>query len=311
MKKNVLTLLFCVGAMLAFQTESSAQTLIHYWHFNNYSQGAMYTPTINGIPADFSIHDTSKAKILYAELSGTPGTYSSYIDSLQPLAADNDIYNARMGQPSGGAIRARNRSDSMQLLFYIPVTNYYNIVLKFNAETTNNGAQTENYDYSVDSGATYTTTGLSSTTFTFDSTHVFKPITINFPSTVLNTNKLVFRIKFSNGSTDTSGNNRFDNVTVEGDSIIASTSVAMNGSISPAAFTLFPNPVTNSLKIMSMLEGDKSVSITNEMGQSVYTGKESGKSFTVNTSGFAAGNYFISIKDSNSGKVNTMKFVKQ
>ena len=270
----------------------------------------MYTPTIDGIPADFSIHDTSKAKILYAELSGTPATYSTFLDSVQPLAADNDIYNARMGQPSGGAIRARNRSDSMQLLFYIPVTNYNNIVLKFGAETTTNGAHTENFDYSVDSGATFTTAGLSATSFSFDSAHVFKPVTVNFPSTVFNTNKLVFRIQFAAGSTDTSGNNRFDNVTVEGDSIIASTSVAMNGSISPA-FTLFPNPVTNSLEIMNALEGDKSVSITNEMGQSVYTGSASGKSFTVNTSGFAAGNYFISLKDNNSGKVNTMKFIKQ
>jgi len=309
MKKNVLTLLFVACSILAFKSDSSAQTLIHYWHFNNYSQGAMHTPTINAIAADFTAITGSNANILYKTNTGTaPDTY---IDSLQPVTTDYDTVNARMGQPSGGAIRARNPSDSMKLYFYLPSTGYKNLTLKYGTELSSltHGMLHQNFDYSTDGGTSWKTSGLSETSDAADT--AFKLVAVTFTDTTANNNaNLVFRITFSGNDTGTQGNNRFDNVTLEGTAISgSSTAVAVNNIA--AAYTMFPNPVTNNLQITGATEGLKYFSVTNQVGQNVYAGNATGKNFTVNTSGFAAGSYFISVRDNNSGQVNTMKFIKQ
>ena len=95
MKKNLLAFAFVLGLVALYSSNANAQgTLIHYWNFNNYALGAQYTVggTIQGIAADFSIHDTSKAKILYAEVSGTSALYTTYIDSVQPKTSDYDRF---------------------------------------------------------------------------------------------------------------------------------------------------------------------------------------------------------------------------
>ena len=309
MKKNVLITLCCISILLAANVPSGAQTLIHYWHFNNYSQGAMYTPTISAIPADYTDLAGSNARILYKSNTGT--TPTTYIDSLQPAAADSDIYNARMGQPSGGAIRARNPSDSMKLYFYIPTTNFKNIVLKYATElsSTTHGMRQQVFDYSTDGGTSWLTTGLSEP---FDSAATaFKLVTVSFTNTAVNNNaNMVFRITFVGNDTGTSGNYRFDNVTLEGDTI--NTAAGVNPlSLSAANYTLFPNPVNNSLEITSATEGLKSVIITNAAGQNVYKGTQTEKNFIINTTTLSAGIYFINIHENTTGEENTLKFIKQ
>ena len=309
MKNNILALLLCLSTMFALNKTSNAQTLIHYWHFNNYSQGAMYTPTINGIVADFTDLAGSNANILYKANTGTNPT--TYIDSLQPVASDYDTVNARMGQPSGGAIRARNPSDSMKLYFYIPTTHFKNIVLKYGTELSSltHGMLHQDFDYSTDGGTSWKTSGLSEATDAADT--IFKRVTVSFSDTTANNNaNLVFRITFSGNDTGASGNNRFDNVTVEGDTITTTTGVATIAS-SEAGYTLYPNPTANSLEINAIAEGDKTIMITNEIGRNVYTGTSSSRHFYINTSGFATGNYFISIRENSTGAVSTLKFVKQ
>ena len=80
MKRNVLAAIICLMFTLTFSAKSNAQSsLIHYWNFNTFT-AVMYTDTIHGIDADFSTLDTSKAKILYAEIPGTSASFSTYID---------------------------------------------------------------------------------------------------------------------------------------------------------------------------------------------------------------------------------------
>lgn len=222
-----------VCVMMMAYTGSRAQSiLMHYWHFNTLS-GSSYTDTIHGIPADYTTIDTAKVKILYAKMPGTSTAYISYIDNYATGTADHDTVNIRMGVVAGNALRTRNPSDSMQLLMYIPSTNYSHILLQYAGENSSvaSGMLHQLYDYSVDSGATWRTSGLSVTS---DSAWlVFHRATISMAtdSMTRNNRKLVFRIRFSPNNTGTSGNNRFDNVTVEGDTITAS---AINIAASPA-----------------------------------------------------------------------------
>ncbi len=310
MSKNVFALLLTVCFLVGFGERSNAQTLIHYWHFNNYNQGAMYTPTINGIVADYTDLAGSNPNILYKSNTGTlPVTY---IDSLQPVASDMDVLNARMGEPSGAAIRVRNPSDSMKLYFYIPTTHFKNVVLKYATELSSltHGMLSQQFDYSTDGGTNWKTSGLSQTSAAADT--IFKLVTVSFSDTTANNNaNLVFRITFSGNDTGTQGNNRFDNVTVEGDSIGGVSTTVVTNLQQVATCTFFPNPVTNKLEITTTMEGDKSIEILNGVGQCVYTANSTGTSMSINTSWLTAGNYFVRIRENGSGQAVRLMFIKK
>ena len=228
MTKQIKFAVFLFFAFFISSYSNAQSTLIHYWHFNNYNLGAMHTypiDTIHSLAADYSIHDTSKARILYSEIPGTSSSYSTYIDSV--TADATDTVNARMGVIPGFALRVRNPSDQMQLLFYIPTTHYYHITLKYGSESSSatHGQLHQLFDYSVDSGLTWRTSGLS---ISSDSAWlIYHRTTLSFTTDTMvnNNNKLVFRIKFSGNDTGSTGNNRFDNVSVEGDSITSTSSV--------------------------------------------------------------------------------------
>ena len=229
MKKYVHVLLLCLFAVSAANTELSAQgTLIHYWHFNNYTTIYSYPQSfpIGPIDADFSIHDTSKARIYMTKFPGTSSTWHStsatIMDPVATVAADADTVNLRMGQLGANGLRPRNQLDSAYLLFYIPTVNYQNIRLTYGSESSSvaSGDTYQLFEYSVDSGVTWQTSGLSQTQ---DSAWlVFHRTSITFSDPLVNNNPgLAFRIHFVGHNNGTSGNNRFDNVTVDGDSIIA------------------------------------------------------------------------------------------
>ncbi len=297
--------------------------LIHYWSFNHgtLTDGTVYTPHIAPVHADYSTIDINKAQIWYKTWSATPlVSDSTYLDSVSVVAGspDFDTVNARFGEPSGAALRARNPSDSFALYFYIPTTNYKNIVLKFASESssTTHGMLHQLYDYSVDSGKTWKTTALSETT---DSAWLmFHLITVSFndasDSFVKNNPKLVFRIKFQGNTTGTSGNNRFDNITVEGDTCIGCTMPTAINNISNTTVnicTLYPNPTNGQLYISTPSEGQKAILIMNVEGQRVYAAQHNEKLVSINVAQFTPGMYYVNVHDVTTGNNYTMKFVKQ
>jgi len=236
MKKYLQSLLLPCILLLCATNVHAQSKLIHYWHFNNFTSVSGYaglpsvtTATVNAanpyrVHADYSSIDTSKAKIVYQTSAGTSSAFSTTLDYANP----GDTANARLGHKSDTsiisyALRPRNRSDSMELRFYIPTTHYKNILVKYESQSSSvtSGPLHQVFDYSTDSGATWKTTGLSvasdSAGLAFGP--VF-PVSFTTDTTVNNNPKLVFRIKFVGNSSGTSGNNRFDNVTVEGDTIL-------------------------------------------------------------------------------------------
>lgn len=228
MKKYLQSLLLPCILLLCATNVHAQSKLIHYWHFNNFTTAPSAT-TVNAahpynVHADYSSIDTSKAQIVYQTSAGTSAAFSTTIDYANP----GDTINARMGHSADGttiswALRPRNRSDSMELRFYIPTTHYKNILVKYESQSSSvtSGPLHQVFDYSTDSGATWKTTGLSvagdSAGLAFGP--VF-PVSFTTDTTVNNNPKLVFRIKFVGNSSGTSGNNRFDNVTVDGDTIL-------------------------------------------------------------------------------------------
>jgi len=232
MKKNLQKILFCFCILITALPESKAQQkLIHYWHFNNFNSGVtvpVNPSTLTVANADYSSLDTTKARIYYRAIPGTSSSYLTYWDG----ATTGDTVNIRLGQTAGKYLRTRNPSDSMQLLFYIPSIHYKNITIKYEVQKSSagNGAGIDSFSYSLDSGATWKTSGLSSVysqvLYYSGGTPPWPlaPITTNISADTLanNNSKLVFRIKFAITDTGTSGNNRFDNFTVEGDTQITS-----------------------------------------------------------------------------------------
>ena len=214
---------FILGAIL-FSSFSFAQTysqrLIHYWHFNNlvnFTTVAVSPSTFPVIKANYSSLDTNKAILKFAPISGTAGNLLTYYDNVSP----GDTINAKLSTPAGLGFRPRNPTDSMQLMLFVPSLGINNINIKFEIQrsSASNGATTLSYDYSTDSGATWKTSGLTKTT---DSTGTGSwracSTILNNDVTAFNNPNLVFRIRFNGpGTTGTSGNIRFDNISFEGD----------------------------------------------------------------------------------------------
>ncbi|MEI6594198.1 MAG: T9SS type A sorting domain-containing protein [Bacteroidota bacterium] len=238
MKRKVLLQMLISGILLlsTITNSNAQQKLIHYWHFNNFtltSSTNVNPSTIVPLKADYSSLDTSKAFIAYRAFTGTSSSYLSYWDN-----TSGDTSNARLGFPAGNGLRPRNPWDSMQLMLFIPTTKYQNITIKYGTQRSGSGPTTQTFDYSLDSGNTYITTGLSVPSFTVTSTANpmnLNTVTISNAATFNNSN-LIFRIRF--GPAPGAGNNRFDNVTVEGDTLIS-------GPVGPPLFNIGQINTTN------------------------------------------------------------------
>ena len=172
--------------------------LLHYWHFNDLPSGALAD-----VPADFSL--LADATITY------PGTGAGYMDRVNDEGTD---LNARMEQPPGRALRVRNPSDMRELRLSLPTTGYEAIILRYAVVRTNNGAQEQTLYYRTAARADWVQFGdlLTITPgyqlFEFDFSHL---------ADVDDNAEFAVRILFGGDSAGgSSGNNRFDNITVDG-----------------------------------------------------------------------------------------------
>ncbi|MBC7642019.1 MAG: hypothetical protein H7174_06740 [Flavobacterium sp.] len=191
---------------------SSSSVLIYYWNFNATSG------TLSFINPDYSLF-VSNAKITY------PGTGAGYMDSFSP-AYNNNLRNNDLG---GAGLKVRNPSYSRALIMAMPTNNFKNIVIQFDtAKSGNSGATTQNYSYTVD-GTNYIITDLIVNTFNplddpnVNATGTLSPVEVSkvaldFRNIAGANNNPNFKLKISfAGATvaTTSGNNRFDNITLE------------------------------------------------------------------------------------------------
>ncbi len=171
--------------------------VFHYWNFNDLKKG-------------------DNPEIIPNIGTGTLEYFGNYYDRVDP----GSNLNAQNNDEAGYALRLRNQSGAF--IMTVPTTHHTNIVLKYAATRTGSGSQTHTISYTTD-GTNYIQTGLSQTVFniTEDDT-VFSQYEIDFSSISGASNNPDFKIKmeFDDASaTADSGNNRIDNITIEGNTL--------------------------------------------------------------------------------------------
>ena len=186
--------------------------LIHYWHFNNTEM-----TDEDEVFTDFSL--VEEGVITY------PGTGDGYMDFRTHREADPvSDFNLRMGEePAQGAVlRVRNPANTREMLIAAPSTGFENLVVTFATTRTSNGAQEQEFYYSPDNGATWVQVGDAYGIPELDPAlddygYLHKVIDLSDHAAVNNNPELHFRILFvGEGADNTSGNNRFDNLTLDG-----------------------------------------------------------------------------------------------
>jgi hypothetical protein len=177
--------------------------LIHYWNFNNLPAGTLTT-----VSADTTLISPNNTSITFI------GTGAGYMDNVSP----GSTLNAQNGAIDGLGLRARNPSDTRSFVIAASTAGYKNIVVKFATDRTSSGATIQNYSYTID-GTNYITTGLSTVTYSPDIDPAYNIVTLDFSaiSGVVNNPNFKIKIDFAGpNASGTSGNDRFDNITFQG-----------------------------------------------------------------------------------------------
>ena len=168
------------------------------------------------------------------------GTLSSNFNPANLLFAAGTTNNARLGHTAGQALSLQGgtgtANNGRNITFNVSTLGFSNIIVSFASQGTSTGFNNNQFQYSLD-GITFVDFGppyAPATTFGAVP-FVFSLVGI----AALNNNpNAAFRILF-NGATTSTGNNRIDNIVVEG---------------SPAAPTSVPEPAT-AILLLSGLSG--------------------------------------------------------
>jgi hypothetical protein len=191
--------------------DEAEKELIHYWHFNDLPDGGL-----TGILADESLTE-EVAVISYK------GESEGYMDKIN----DGTRINTRNEIPGETALRVRNPADTRELLFNLPTTGYEDIVMTFAVKRTTNGTQIQDIYFQTDEEGEWT-----SVKENLQIREKYQLIEIDFTGLSywperdrlwqikdkIDDNPY-FKVKIlfpHESATSTSGNNRFDNVTLEG-----------------------------------------------------------------------------------------------
>lgn len=220
---RLLVVLMLVGFQFA-----SAQSLVHYWNFNNNATvAALTTPTSSLVPG--------------AALNAIPGG-SSTIDAPggtgQNFGTQN--LNARNGDPAGSHLRFNNPIGGT-LEFLLPTTGYADPVVKFATRRSGSGAGSQQWAYSLNG-----TTFINFTTITVNDADP-ELVTLNFSAIGGADNNPNFRLRvtFAQGGGGTAGNNRFDNFTLD--------ATPTGGDVNPPVATITPLNGATNIQVLPVL----------------------------------------------------------
>jgi hypothetical protein len=185
--------------------EENEKTIVNYWHFNT-AVGDQDT-----VHADYS---NGGAYIRYQPIDPM-GTMIGRMDETSGTAI-----NAKAGYDAGRCIRPRNPSENGELLITLNSEGFENLKLSYATQTSSfNSGMLRQVLYISTDGVNFNQFG---DTFTFVSTD-FELVEFDL-STLAAANdnpNLMAKIRFIGNNSGTSGNNRFDNVVLEGDVYVA------------------------------------------------------------------------------------------
>lgn len=293
--------------LLSFAAYSQT-TLIHYWHFNNTlpsdgSGGIIY----HAINADYSVQTTPGIVAYKAinEISSDTGI----MDNCNGKTKNERIgFGGCCGTINNG-VRTRNPSDNMQFLWYASTENYTNIVITYATESSSfkSGQHSQVYSYSIDGGQNFITTGLPQLSYVPDTTWKTVKLDLSTIASISNNNKFVFRITYTAPNTDSKGNNRYDNITVEGDTLIGNDIKENETEIC----SIFPNPANEFVQISTPTETNKTIELFSPLGAMITKIQFSGKLYKINTFNLSPGFYYINVICENNTESHKLKFIKK
>ncbi|HEV8427718.1 MAG TPA: VPLPA-CTERM sorting domain-containing protein [Pyrinomonadaceae bacterium] len=152
------------------------------------------------------------------------GTLTSNLNVANILFAAGTTNNARQGDPAGQALSLQggtgNANNGRNITFNVSTAGFSNIVVSFATQGTSTGFNTNQFQYSLD-GITFIDFG---SPYAPATTFGTLPLVFSLASIAgLNNNaNAAFRIVF-NGATSSTGNNRIDNIVVDGTSTAGTT----------------------------------------------------------------------------------------
>lgn len=173
--------------------------LLHFWHFNDLPPDEFFE-----VPAD---HTISNGQLTYT------GSGDGYADRVN----DGTLLNADLGAPAERALRVRNPSDTRELIFNIPTTGYKDVVFRYAVKRTANGARQQTVYYRAGDND-----GWTLYSDTLEITETYRQFRFSFAGVEEADDNPQFSIRIlfhGSETTGASGNNRFDNITLDGYSI--------------------------------------------------------------------------------------------
>lgn len=178
-------------SLTAYFEEKPVPTLMHYWSFNN--AASLLEPTYTFGAAAVTVLPGSTTAVL----SGTGQDFAGL--------------NNRQEELTGAHLRVNNPLGAT-LTLLMPTRGYEDIVLMYETRRSGQGAGTQIVSYSVD-GTTFTP---FQTIFVFDAAPTLQTFDFTGVAGVRNNPNFAIRVEFAQGDGGTTGNNRFDNITLEG-----------------------------------------------------------------------------------------------
>ena len=183
--------------------DPDAPALITYWNFNDSYDGDAAVEAVWPQPIPASV--------------GTGRITYTFTDDRVDDFAGSGI-NARQGDPAGGSFSVEGGGGTINNGRHFDVVTstigYENLVLTYATRGTGSGFDTQAVSFSIDAGETFTDV----TTVSVPSGFAEQTIDLSAFLSANDATELILRFTLD-GATGTSGNNRFDNLTLEGERI--------------------------------------------------------------------------------------------
>lgn len=221
---------FAAVAVTALTGVAQAQDSLAYWPFSNQglpNGGFGFQPGEFPFPADFGLQAGTATLNVGGGITGdttVSGGGDTVYTWIQSFAGTG--INAQFGEPSGGSIAIQNGTNGGNNGSYIDLefdaSNYEDIVLSFAGQRTSSGFDSMSID--AFDGATF----LGNVATINDlASFALRTVTTSLLDDVADAR---LRMTFSGGSTTSStGNNRFDNIFIQGTQIPSPGSLALLG----------------------------------------------------------------------------------
>ncbi len=204
-------ILLLMAILMASINSLTAQTLVHYWNFNtSTTEQTLLTPTVALVSGASIVHNSGV----------NSGGFTSQIQITSNTGQGFEITNpnARNGDASLTHLRFNNPIGG-NLVFSLPTTGYNNIVVKYATRRSGSGAHNQVVDYSTDGVNFINLTTLQPV----DGNPTLQTLDFSAISAAANNPNFKIRISFTQGGGGLEGNNRFDNITLEGDPALVAT----------------------------------------------------------------------------------------